>query len=178
MSPKVRIAGIPARWILSACVLLAAAPAARANEVLDAMAGEWIGKGDGRIGPGEPAEKIYCKISNTLSDGGKALLQAGRCAVGNTTGALEGRIEAGENGQFGGKLVSPVMKAPATVSGSGDKKQLRLNARYVDSRTGRQISSDLEFEIVADGEFRMTTTATDLQTGDVYRSGEVVFRRQ
>jgi hypothetical protein len=166
---------------LFAVALAAAGPdssSAQQAEIFEGMAGKWIGKGSGRIGPGEPDEKIYCRITNNLSTDGKALEQDGRCAIGNATGSIKGRIEAQGEGSFGGHLASPAMKDGATVSGRGDARQLDLTAAYEDARSGRRINSQLLFELLEDGAYRMTTTATDIESGEVFRASEIVFRRQ
>lgn len=165
---------------LCAALLAAAASrpaAAQQAEIFSGMSGQWVGKGSGRTGPGEPDEKIYCRVTNSLSADGKALEQDGRCAIGNTTGAIKGRIEAQGEGRFGGHLASPAMKEGAQINGTGDARQLELTAAYEDSRDGRAIISQLVFELLEDGAYRMTTTATDVRSGETFRASEIVFRR-
>ena len=167
--------------VLCAAMLASGAPrpaTAQQAEIFGGMSGQWVGKGSGRTGPGEPEEKIYCRIANSLSADGKALEQDGRCAIGNTTGSIKGRIEAQGEGRFGGHLASPVMKEGAQINGTGDARQLELTAAYEDSRDGRTIISQLLFELLEDGTYRMTTTATDVRSGEIYRASEIVFRRQ
>lgn len=156
----------------------AGAPPATATGIFAGLAGEWTGRGTGRLGPDEPAEKVYCRIVNTASADGTVLQQSGRCAVGNTTGAVEGRIEARGGGRYTGTLASPAMRSPAAIAGTGTARRLDLSTRYEDSRTGRTVAATIVFRLVREGEYRMTTVASDPDTGRSYEAGDVVFQRR
>lgn len=154
------------------------APPLGAAEIFDGMAGQWIGKGTGRRNAGDPAEKIYCRITNTPRDGGAVMKQSGRCALGNSSGTIDGHIEASGDGRFDGSLASPAYKGPAAISGTGTARRMELATRYEDANTGRAISATIVFRLVSDGKYRMTTMATDADSGRTYEASDILFQRR
>jgi len=149
-----------------------------ADTLLEQLAGEWIGRGTGVQRPGAPSERVYCRITNESKEGGAVLEQEGRCAFGNDTGGLSGHIRALGGGRYDGTMTSPVMRGEATITGTGGGRQLDLEAAYVDSKTGRPIKSVVSLRLVADGQYRMATKATDAATGEPVQSSDLLFRRQ
>lgn len=162
----------------AALFLLAGTLPAAADAFLEGLAGEWIGRGNGVRHPGAPLEKVYCRITNVSADNGAVLEQEGRCAFGNETGTLSGRIRALGGGRYEGTMASPVMRGTASISGAGDGKRLSLDADYLDTLTGRRARSDITLSLVANGEYHMLTKATDALTGEPMQSSEILFRRK
>ncbi|MDP2621753.1 MAG: hypothetical protein Q8P46_16530 [Hyphomicrobiales bacterium] len=151
---------------------------AAADAFLEGLVGEWIGRGNGVRHPGAPLEKVYCRITNVSAENGAVLKQEGRCAFGNETGALSGHIRALGDGRYDGTMNSPVMQGAASISGASDGKRLLLDAGYEDTITGRPARSYITLSLVAEGEYRMLTTATDAATGEPMQSSEILFRRK
>lgn len=128
--------------------------------------------------PGAPAEKVYCRITNVSAEAGAVIEQSGRCAIGNSTGALTGRIRSLGGGRYDGSLSSPVTRGTAAIRGTGDRLGLDLEAVYEDSRTRRPTKAAITLRLVAEGQYRMVTKATDVATGNPVQSSEVLFRRR
>jgi len=151
---------------------------ARADAVLEQLAGEWVGRGTGSARPGAPQEKVYCRITNTSAGNGAVLEQSGRCAVGNDTGALSSRIRALGGGRYEGTMSSPVMSGQARITGTGSSRGLDLEAVYEDSATHNRVKAVTSLRILDKDRYRMVTKATDLSTGGPVQSSEVLFSRQ
>jgi len=149
-----------------------------ADALLEQLAGEWIGKGTGIQRPGAPSESLYCRIASEIVEDGAALEQTGRCALGNDTGALQVRIRALAGGLYDGTMTSPAMRGAAAIAGTGGGRRLELEAVYEDSKTGRPIRSLVSLSVIADGQYRMVTRASDAATGEPGQSSDVLFRRQ
>lgn len=159
-------------------LILAGAQPAAADALLEGLTGEWIGKGTGVQSTGSPSEKVYCRITNTLAEEGAVLAQEGRCAFGNDTGRLSGEIRALGGGRYDGTMTSPVMRGAAAIAGTGGDKQLDLEATYQDSKTGHPVRSVITLTVLADGQYRMVTEATDLATGALAQSSNLLFVRR
>jgi hypothetical protein len=164
--------------VTALALLLAAAAPAMADALLEQLAGEWIGKGTGVRRPGAPSESIYCRIANEIVEDGAVLEQSGRCALGNDTGTLSGQIRSLGGGRYDGTMTSPVMRGAAAIAGTGGGRRLELKAVYEDSKTGRPTRSVVSLRVIADGQYRMVTQASDAATGEPVQSSELLFRRQ
>lgn len=152
--------------------------AARADAFLERLAGEWVGRGTGIERPGAPSEKVYCRITNVSAGGGDVLEQSGRCAFGNATGAVSGRIRALGGGRYDGTLSSPVIRGEAAVSGAGDGRGLDLEAVYEDVKTLRPARAAISLSLLGDGRYRLVTEAEDVATGKPVQSSDILFSRQ
>ena len=112
------------------------------------------------------------------AEGSDMLEQSGRCALGNDTGTLSGHIRAVGRGRYDGSLSSPVMRGQAIITGTGCGRRLNLEAIYEDTRTQRPAKAVITLRLIAEGQYRMVTTATDLATGEPVRSSDILFKRQ
>jgi hypothetical protein len=160
--------------IVIACL---ASPAAAADDpILAKLAGDWIGRGIFRQTAEATIEHIYCKITNTLLDGGGSLLQKGRCAIASNSAALEITITAAGAGRYtgsGGGL-GIASRGQATLKGTGTASHIDLVADLIDTQTQKTARATATIELMADG-YRIRTRATDDKTGETFTTGELVF---
>jgi hypothetical protein len=163
------------RAILAA-VLIALAPAsAMADDVLlTKLVGEWTGRGTMKIKPDAEPERVYCKITNTLSADGKTLDQKGRCSLASSSGRVDGEISAAGGGKYAGTLASLASRGAATLAGSGNASRLDLDASFVDTLTGEPDTSVNTIEVLPGG-YRLSTVRKDPKTGAKYTSSTIVF---
>ena len=164
-------------------ILLAAAiPAQAADAFLSQLVGNWIGRGAMKQSPDAEQERLYCKISNTMSADGLSLLQKGRCSLASNSGTIDGSITALGDKAYSGSLASLASRAPAKLNGAlvettVDKKkheQLVLNAEYVDKMSGQPVKSVNTIELV-DGGYSLTATKIDPRDGSTYTSSQIIF---
>jgi hypothetical protein len=164
-------------------ILLAAAiPAQAADAFLSQLVGNWIGRGAMKQSPDAEQERLYCKISNTLSPDGMSLLQKGRCSLASNSGTIDGSITALGDKAYSGSLASLASRAPAKLNGTlvettVDKKkreQLVLNAEYVDKMSGQPVKSVNTIELVGGG-YSLTATKIDPRDGSTYTSSQIIF---
>ena len=167
----------------AALILLAAAiPASAADAFLSQLVGDWIGRGAMKQSPDAEQERLYCKISNTLSADGMSLLQKGRCSLASNSGTIDGSITALGDNAYRGSLASLASRAPAKLNGAlvevkvdkAKEQRLVLNAEYVDKITGNQVQSVNTIALV-EGGYSLTATKVDPQDGSTYTSSQIIF---
>lgn len=178
-------------------MLSAAAPAsADPDPFLAKLAGQWIGRGTMLQGPAATPERVYCKVTNTLSADGKTLSQEGRCSLPGNSGSISGEIRATGENAYAGSLDSLVSRGPATLNGAitpmvadkdghlaaapgGSAKAdtidvLQLNADYVDRLSGDQVKALNSIIPVAGGGYVLQATRT-APDGSSYTASRIVF---
>lgn len=155
--------------------LAGVAPAAADDAFLGRLIGDWIGRGTMKTSPEAAPERVYCKIGNTLADGGVTLVQKGRCSLASTSGSVNGSIKAVDSGAYRGILESLASKGPATLEGKGAEDRLVLNATFVDALTGQPAESVTTIELLSKGGYRLSTTRIDPKTGTTYTGSEIIF---
>jgi hypothetical protein len=164
------------RMVLAAVALIVAIPAAQAADdpFLSRLVGDWIGRGLMRTGPTADPERVYCKITNRLSEDGGSLQQKGRCSLASNSGPIDGTIAAVGSGLYGGALNSLASKGPATIAGSGNGSRLELNADFIDTFDGKPARSIIVLELTAEG-YRLTSTRADPGGVEPWQASEIVF---
>jgi hypothetical protein len=164
-------------------IAIVASPAAQAADAfLSQLVGDWIGRGAMKQGPDAEQERLYCKISNTMSADGMSLLQKGRCSLASNSGTIDGSITALGGKAYSGSLASLASRAPAKLNGvlvetTVDKKkheQLVLNAEYIDKLSGDKVKSVNTIALV-DGGYSLTATKVDPRDGSTYTSSQIIF---
>ena len=153
-----------------------------ADPFLSQLVGDWIGRGAMKQSPDAEQERLYCKISNTMSPDGMSLLQKGRCSLASNSGTIDGSITALGDKAYSGSLASLASRAPAKLKGAlvettVDKKkrqQLVLNAEYLDKMSGQPVKSVNTIELV-DGGYSLTATKIDPRDGSTYASSLIIF---
>lgn len=161
----------------AAALTLAAAPAAAEDALLGQLVGNWIGNGTFHQSADAEAERVYCKIANTLADDGNTLRQKGRCAVASNSGAIEGTIEAIGSGLYGGSLSSLASVGAATISGEGHGDTLVFEADYIDSRSNQPTRTTTTLT-VGDSAYTLVSEQTDPDDGSRFVATEIIFKPQ
>ena len=163
---------------LSAAVLATIAfalPASAADDALLArLVGSWTGHGTYRQSATTAPEPIYCKVTNTLVNGGTALEQSGRCSVASNSGPINGLITAAGGGRYTGQLSSLASEGPASFSGTGGGDRLTLSLTFIDARTHEAAASVTTMAIGGSG-YRLTTTRKD--GGRSWTATEISFTK-
>jgi len=141
---------------------LLAVPAAQAADdpLLSRLEGTWIGQGSYKQSASAAQERIYCRITNTLVQNGKALQQRGRCSVASGSGSIDGTITAKGGGSYSGEINSLASVGPATLSGSGSGNRLTMNMTFVDATTKKKVSAVSTTTLTGSG-YRLTTRRQD-----------------
>jgi hypothetical protein len=147
---------------LAVLAALLAAPAAHAADdpLLSRLAGSWVGQGTYKQNAGAKEERIYCRITNTLVQNGKALQQRGRCSVASNSGSVDGTITANGGGSYSGQLNSLASIGPAKLSGSGSGNRLTMNMTFTDALTKKAVSAVSTTTLSGSG-YRLTTRRQD-----------------
>lgn len=158
---------------LALVVLIAGSAGAAAEDAfLARLVGDWTGRGMMKTSADAEAERVYCKVTNALADGGQALEQTGRCSLASNTGAIDGTIAAMGSGLYGGTLSSLASRGPAQIAGSLTGERLELNADFIDTLGGEAARSIIVIDFVGNG-YRLTSTRID--GGERYIASEIVF---
>ena len=169
------IGGLALGFVLSNAALAA-------DPFLSQLVGDWIGRGAMKQGPDSEQERLYCKISNTLSADGMSLVQKGRCSLASNSGTIDGTITALGDKAYSGSLASLASRAPAALKGTlvetiVDKKkheELVLNAEYIDKVSGKPVKSVNTIQLV-EGGYSLTATRVDPRDGSTYTSSQIIF---
>ncbi len=163
------------RRLTIALALICVASAAHADDaLLKRLVGDWIGRGTLQLKTSEAPERLYCKITNTLTADGTGLRQSGRCALPTNSLAIEIDLRALGAGRYSGSAGRRGRHAFATLSGTGSTNRLVLTA----TTTGEKPSTaTATIEIGIDG-FRLRTTKVDSKTATTHTLGEVIFLPQ
>ena len=161
-------------------VALVTSASAAQDPFLAKLVGTWIGRGAMVQSADAKAERLYCKVTNTLSEDGTTLNQAGRCSLASASGPIDGHIKAGADNTYSGTLASIGSRGPATLAGgladNADKKKvLRLNTEYIDKLSGAPVKAVNTLELLPDGGYSLTATRTNPADGKEYTSSKVVF---
>ena len=147
------------------------------DPLLARMAGDWIGRGTFKSSPSAEPEMVYCKITNTLADGGATLQQKGRCAVATNSGRVSGTIEAKGAGVYQGSLESLSTKGPATIAGKAADNQIAFSADFVDSKTNKPGKATIQV-VIADGKYRLVSNTLNTKTKTEFVASDILFTQQ
>jgi hypothetical protein len=163
---------------IAAFVVIGMSPASLAaeDELLARLQGDWIGHGTVRMSPASPPEKIYCRIANKLVSGGSSLEQKGRCAVGNASGSLRGKISARGDGRYEGSLDSPQTDGPATLAGKAAEDKIVLSAQFIDRFSRRPSLSIISLEVGDGGAYRLVSDTLNPESGKHFQTSDIVFQ--
>lgn len=184
------------RFLLCLIVALAASPAvADPDPFLSRLAGQWVGRGAMQQDASAESERVFCKVTNTLSPDGQTLVQDGRCALPGNSGPISGEITAIGGNAYTGTLDSVVSRGPAKLNGAiaemaADKNGklsaadgktadadripvLQMNAEYVD-RGGDAVKALNSIIPVAGGGYILMATRT-APDGSSYTASRIVF---
>jgi CubicO group peptidase (beta-lactamase class C family) len=155
--------------------LVGAVPAVADDAFLTSLVGDWIGRGTMKTSAEAAPERVYCKIGNTLIEGGATLAQKGRCSLASTSGSVNGSITADGAGDYRGTLDSLASNGPAILQGKGTTGRLDLDATFVDALTNQPAESVTTIELLSKGGYRLSTVRVDPRTGSTYTSSEISF---
>jgi hypothetical protein len=161
-------------FLAAAMIAMTPAAALADDALLTKLVGQWVGRGTMKLKPDSEAERVYCKITNTLSDDGKTLAQKGRCSLTSSSGRVDGEITAAGGGKYAGTLASLASRGPASLAGTGNATHVELTASFVDTFTGQPDTSVNTIEILPGG-YRLTTARKDPKTGADYTSSTINF---
>jgi hypothetical protein len=152
------------------------APALAASDaLLSKLAGDWVGRGTYRQSADAQPERIFCKVSNQLVDGGGALQQRGRCSLASGSGPIDGIISADGGGRNSGSLSSLASDGPAQLSGSGSGNRLVLDTSFIDARTNQPAKSTTTMTL-SGGSYRLLSERKD--GGKNWTASDITFAPQ
>lgn len=135
-------------------------PAFAADPILSRLVGSWTGRGSYKESAGAAPERIFCKITNTLTDNGSALKQNGRCAVTSGSSAITGLIKSTGGGHYTGTFNSLASEGPATVNGTGSGGRLTLSMSFTDTLTHAPVTSVTTMTLTGGG-YRLLSRRSD-----------------
>lgn len=164
---------IVAAAALAALVWTGTAVAAE-DPFLSQMVGTWIGRGTSKANAAATPERVYCKVSNTLSPGGSSLIQKGRCSLASNSGAIKGTITALGNNAYAGEMASLASRGPATLSGALQGDRLVLSAKFADKLSGDPVEATNTLALTSNG-YQLTATRPDPKTGATFTSSDILF---
>ncbi len=131
------------------------------------MAGEWVGRGMMRQNAEAAPERVYCRVTNSLDEAGTTLTQKGRCAVGNNTATISGRIVAEPDGTYSGALATPQMETEAALAGTvAEDDALSFTASYVDARSKAPATATVTMR-TAEGAYQLLVERDGFQPTDI-----------
>jgi type 1 fimbria pilin len=157
--------------LAAAMMALASGAAFAADDpALKKLVGEWIGQGMFRWDSISDPERLYCRISSTISADG-VFRETGRCAVANDSAAVRVEIQAVAAGKYAGSASTGLgLRKPATFTGTGKGNQLVLVA----TETGEPVPTVLTIDIISGG-FRIRAERTDPKTGRKFTATDATF---
>jgi hypothetical protein len=144
------------------------------DPILAKLVGAWTGSGTFRQSASAAPERIFCKVTNTLSEDGAALTQKGRCSVASNSGPIDGLIKASGSGRYSGTLNSLASDGPATLSGSGSGGRLTLDTAFVDARSHEPARSQTTMELSPAG-YRLVSERRD--GGAAWIANDITFTK-
>jgi len=172
--PVTRIVAAGTFLVAAGLSATAATPAGAASDaILSQLAGNWIGRGVVKQSANAEAEQVYCKIANTLVNGGAGLEQRGRCAIATNSGQIRGTIKAGSAGSYSGTLDTFNTRGPATISGKGASNTINFSAEFVDRKTNKPTRASIKL-VVADGKYRLVSNGAN----DSFVASDITFTPQ
>jgi hypothetical protein len=152
-----------------------AQPALAADDpILSRLAGDWTGRGTYQQSADAAAERIFCKITNTLVQNGTALQQQGRCSVSSGSGAIKGLITADGGGRYTGTIDSMASDGPATLTGTGSSGRLTLSMSFTDGQTHLPVKATSTMTLSASG-YRLVSTRHD--GGKTWTPNDITFKK-
>jgi hypothetical protein len=157
----------------AALASLATAAEASEDPFLSKLVGTWIGRGTVLQKMDAKPERVYCKITNTLSDDGNTLVQKGRCSLASNSGRVDGTIVALGGDAYGGELSSLVSRGPAALKGTLAGARLVLTVNYDDKLSGDPVEATNTLAVNGKG-YTLTSTRNDVN-GKPFTSSEIVF---
>ena len=156
--------------LAAAMMALASGAFAADDPALKKLVGEWIGQGMFRWDSISDPERLYCRISSTISADG-VFRETGRCAVANDSAAVRVEIQAVAAGKYAGSASTGLgLRKPATFTGTGKGNQLVLVA----TETGEPVPTVLTIDIISGG-FRIRAERTDPKTGRKFTATDATF---
>lgn len=153
-----------------------ATPVAAHDALLARLAGDWTGRGTMKLTPTAEPERVFCKITNTLSDSGNTLSQKGRCSLASNSGAISGSIASVGSNLYSGTLSSLASRGAASLAGSGLPNRIELNADYVDAVDGARVRALITLQLTGNG-YTLSSTRVDA-AGEAYLASEIVFSKE
>jgi len=153
---------------------LSGAQAFAADTVLEKFVGSWIGHGKYWSSPDAKPELVYCKIANTLADGGNSLEQQGRCAVASHSGPVKGLIKASGAGVYVGSLESISTAGPARLVGKGAVARIDFHADFID-RLSRLPTQAVITLLAGDGKYRLVSNPLGPDGEPLFVTTDIVF---
>lgn len=163
--------------IMAGAVLLAT-PAPAADDLLLAkLAGDWVGRGVYIQKPGAEPERVYCKVTGKLTNGGGALVQKGRCAVADNTARMELEIVAQGSGVYTGSGggVGVASRGQATFTATGSADDMDIEAQLINTQSHETSEATITVEVSADGSYLVRAQMADKETGATFTVSEIVF---
>lgn len=157
---------------LAVCVLMAA-PATAHDALLARLVGDWTGRGTMKLSPTAEPERVFCKVTNTLSDSGNTLSQKGRCSLASNSGPISGSIASVGSNLYSGTLSSLASKGAASLAGSGLPNRIELNADYIDATDGARARALITLQL-SGGNYTLSSTRLNTD-GTRYLASEIVF---
>ena len=143
--------------------------------MLARLAGEWTGNGTFRQSAEAAPERIFCKVTNTLTENGAALQQKGRCSVASNSGPIDGLIKADGGGKYSGTLNSLASDGPAALAGTGSGGKLILETTFVDARSHEPAKSVTTMEL-GPGGYRLVSVRKDT-AGANWTANDITFAK-
>ncbi len=160
---------------LAAAGLVSFQAAAMAEDAfLAQLVGTWVGRGTVKQSADAKPERVFCKISNSLSDDGNALVQKGRCSLASNSGPLSGTITAVGGNAYSGELSSLASRGPAALTGTLRGKSLVLTSKFNDKLSGDPVEAINTLAVVAGG-YKLSATRADPKTGATFTSSDIMF---
>jgi hypothetical protein len=136
---------------------------------LKRLVGEWVGRGSFRWDSSSEPERLYCKLTATLTNDGAGMKQAGRCAIATDSRAVEVDITAAGGGVYHGTARGLGTGRSATITATVKGDQIVLTAEVAE---GPPPVTTIE---LFEGGYRIKAERTDPKTGVKYVASEVTF---
>jgi hypothetical protein len=166
----VRAVKAAAIGVVAAAALVLGTANAADDPALKRLVGEWIGDGMFRWDSISDPERLYCKISSTISTDG-VFHETGRCAVANDSAAVRVEIQSLSAGKYAGSASTGLgLRKPATFTGTGRTNQIVLVA----TETNEPTPTVLTIDIGSNG-FRIRAERTDPKTGKKFTASDATF---
>jgi hypothetical protein len=154
---------------LLAATLLAPTAQAAEDPLLKKLVGTWIGRGTFRWDSTSEPERLYCKLTATLTNDGAGMKQTGRCAIATDSRAVEIEIVAEGGGVYHGTAKGMGGGRSASVTAVVKDNQIVLTTEVPE---GPPPVTTIE---LFDGGYHIQAERVDPKTGVKYVPAEATF---
>lgn len=146
-------------------------------DVLKAMSGTFSGSGFTLKNVKGEKQRVSCKLSNRYSKGSDKLTVSGKCASTLGSQIVKGGLTAKGNKVSGQFLTPSNFGRLKASSGSAKSRSIRMNATFVDRKSGENYKTAQLLELTKSG-FKASFYYFDKSSKKYKAAGAIIFKKR